>query len=147
MKQTRLNFNVNQSNVNAIALEIYKIEQENQNNKFETIESIEELRNLSLTSRLCTQDQFITPEYHFWCNQLKIEPVFHRKYWEWYFICQVLWENKKLGKNFHGCGFVNVGLEIPNFVGIIIPTLLKSFVNSLSNIRKPLFCRFVFIHP
>ena len=43
--------------------------------------------------------------------------------------------------------FVNVGLEIPNFVGIILPTPLKSFVNSLSNIRKPLFYRFMFIHP
>lgn len=42
---------------------------------------------------------------------------------------------------------VNVGLEIPNFVGIILPTPFKSFVNSLSNIRKPLFYRFVFIHP
>ena len=42
---------------------------------------------------------------------------------------------------------VNVGLEIPNFVGIILPTPLKSFVNSLSNIRKPLFYRFMFIHP
>jgi len=45
------------------------------------------------------------------------------------------------------CLGVNVGLEIPNFVGIILPTPLKSFVNSLSNIRKPQFYRFMFIHP
>ncbi len=42
---------------------------------------------------------------------------------------------------------VNVGLEIPNCVGIILPTPLKSIVNSLSNIRIPLFCRFMLVHP
>ncbi|MCP1663311.1 hypothetical protein J2T61_002019, partial [Methanocalculus sp. AMF5] len=31
---------------------------------------------------------------------------------------------------------VNVGLEIPKYVGIILPTSLKPIVNSLSNIRK-----------
>ena len=42
---------------------------------------------------------------------------------------------------------VNVGLEIPNFVGIILLTPLNPIVNSLSNIRKPLFYRFMLVHP
>jgi len=35
---------------------------------------------------------------------------------------------------------VNVGLIFPNRVGISFPTPLKSIVNFLSNIWKPLFC-------
>jgi hypothetical protein len=110
INRSRQHFKFNQSNLDAIALEMVKLEQELRKIKPAELDSIDQLRNLHVTSALCTQDQFMTPEYNFWCKQLKIDPVFHRKYWEWYIICQVLWENNKLAKHMQGCGF-GVGTE------------------------------------
>jgi hypothetical protein len=70
----------------------------------------EELRDLGTTSTLCTQDQFLTPEYDYWCRRLGERPVWHRKQWEYYFICQALWERRMLRPGRAGCGF-GVGRE------------------------------------
>jgi len=69
-----------------------------------------ELRDLHTTSSVCTQAQFMTPEYVYWCGRLGERPVWHRKQWEYYFICQALWERGMLRPGRAGCGF-GVGRE------------------------------------
>lgn len=63
-----------------------------------------------LRSRLCTQDQFQTGMYIQWCRQLQEQPRFHRKLWEFCYICQSLWERGMLVMGNKGLGF-GVGQE------------------------------------
>ena len=46
-----------------------------------------------------------SPWFGYWCQQLKIAPVFHRKLWEYAFILQALFERGKLGRDLRGLGF------------------------------------------
>lgn len=61
-------------------------------------------------SQLCTFDQFQSDQYSFWSNEMHLKPLFHRKYWEWCYILQVLARNGKLGNGYRGLGF-GVGKE------------------------------------
>lgn len=67
-------------------------------------------RDLGTTSRLCTQAQFLTPEYAGWCARMKAAPMWHRKQWEFVFAAQALWERGMLAPGKKGCGF-GVGQE------------------------------------
>lgn len=69
----------------------------------------EELPGLE-RSRICTQEQFDTEEYAYWCEQFKQEPKLHRKQWEYVFICKVLHERGLLAPGRRGIGF-GVGTE------------------------------------
>jgi SAM-dependent methyltransferase len=64
----------------------------------------------SPSSQLCTFEQFQTPEYAHWLEELKLTPLFHRKYWEWCYILQVLEGQGKLRSGCRGLGF-GVGKE------------------------------------
>ena len=63
-----------------------------------------------LRSRLCTQDQFQADMYLEWCRQMQEQPRFHRKLWEFCYICQALWERGILLHGNRGLGF-GVGQE------------------------------------
>lgn len=62
------------------------------------------------SSGLCRQQHFRMPLYTYWCNQLAEKPRFHRKQWEFVFICQVLFERGYLTSGMSGIGF-GVGKE------------------------------------
>ena len=69
----------------------------------------EELPGLE-RSRLCTQEQFGTEEYAYWCAQFLQTPTLHRKQWEYVFICKALHERGLLAPGRRGIGF-GVGTE------------------------------------
>ncbi len=63
-----------------------------------------------LRSQLCTEVQFCSPTYRAWCEKI-IEPqILHRKVWEYYYICQGLYEREMLTPGRRGLGFA-VGQE------------------------------------
>lgn len=61
-------------------------------------------------SQLATQNQFYSPEFAFWCAEIKTPHAFHRKLWEYCYICQVLNKNGMLTNGKKGLGF-GVGTE------------------------------------
>lgn len=63
-----------------------------------------------LLSQLCTESQFSTDLYKFWCTELKSKPKFQRKQWEFVYILQALHERGVLQKGMRGVGF-GVGKE------------------------------------
>lgn len=63
-----------------------------------------------LKSRLCSQAQFETPWYGYWCNEFRDTPAWQRKQWEWCYIAQALNERGVLRPGSRGLGF-GVGEE------------------------------------
>jgi hypothetical protein len=63
-----------------------------------------------LKSRLCTEEQFFTPEYLEWCSRIHETPRLHRKQWEFCYIAEALAERGLLGDGRRGLGF-GVGQE------------------------------------
>jgi SAM-dependent methyltransferase len=61
-------------------------------------------------SQACTYDQFLSPIYAQWCEELRETPRLHRKQWEFVYILQVLSEKGMLGSGRRGLGF-GVGNE------------------------------------
>jgi 2-polyprenyl-3-methyl-5-hydroxy-6-metoxy-1,4-benzoquinol methylase len=65
----------------------------------------------SLGSEACRVDHFLSPRYRYWCEQIRgAGPQFHRKQWEWVYICAALHERGKLSIGMRGLGF-GVGQE------------------------------------
>jgi hypothetical protein len=59
-----------------------------------------------LVSKPTTQNDVESPWFAYWCNQLKISPIYHRKLWEFAFFLQVLHEHKIFDKEgIRGVGF------------------------------------------
>lgn len=61
-------------------------------------------------STLCRQDSFEAPYFSYWASRLGTVPRYHRKLWEFVFICQALHERGALTGGAHGLGF-GVGRE------------------------------------
>jgi hypothetical protein len=64
----------------------------------------------SITSRLCTMDQFLTENYKWWCNAFGEKFRWHRKQWEFYYISESLWLLEMLACGKRGLGF-GIGQE------------------------------------
>lgn len=64
----------------------------------------------AFSSTLCRAQHFRMPLYTYWCNEFREAPRFHRKQWEFVFICQVLFERGYLLPNKQAIGF-GVGRE------------------------------------
>lgn len=62
------------------------------------------------SSMLCREQHFHFPLYTYWCNVLGEIPRFHRKQWEFVYICQVLFERGYLQEGLSAVGF-GVGKE------------------------------------
>jgi 2-polyprenyl-3-methyl-5-hydroxy-6-metoxy-1,4-benzoquinol methylase len=60
---------------------------------------------VGLRSKATTQADMESPWLDYWCAQLKIEPVYHRKVWELCYVLQALWERGMLAESKHGLGF------------------------------------------
>lgn len=63
-----------------------------------------------LRSELCKAEHLQTEWYRRWCNELREEPRFHRKQWEFVYIMQALWERGCIEKGKKGLVFA-VGTE------------------------------------
>jgi 2-polyprenyl-3-methyl-5-hydroxy-6-metoxy-1,4-benzoquinol methylase len=61
-------------------------------------------------SQLCTQAQCESPQYAYWCEQIRETPRLHRKQWEYCYILQVLEQAGMLAEGRRGMGF-GVGRE------------------------------------
>ena len=66
-------------------------------------------------STLCRQESFDAPYFTYWAAKINHAARYHRKVWEFVFICQVLHERGALGPGARGLGF-GVGEEsLPAF--------------------------------
>lgn len=61
-------------------------------------------------SQACTQAQFDTPIYRYWCGEIRETPRYHRKQWEFCYILQALTVTGALREGNRGLGF-GVGTE------------------------------------
>lgn len=61
--------------------------------------------NQPLRSKICTQNDFSEDWMHFWLHELTIAPFYHRKFWEYCYVCQVLFAEGKLAPEQSGLGF------------------------------------------
>jgi SAM-dependent methyltransferase len=62
-------------------------------------------------SQACTQAQFETPEFEFWCREIREPLRYHRKYWEYCYLLQVLATRGMIAPGRRGLGF-GVGKEM-----------------------------------
>lgn len=62
------------------------------------------------TSSLCHQHHFLLDQFKYWTWAMKIRPRFHRKFWEWVYIAQTLFERGLLVSGKRGIGF-GIGTE------------------------------------
>ncbi len=71
---------------------------------------------VGLTSKLCVQADIHAEWLGYWCGQLRMARVYHRKLWEDCFVMQALWEADMLDEGREGLGFA-VGRErIPSIL-------------------------------
>src|SRR4249919_2372505 len=61
-------------------------------------------------SCVCREAHYRLPLFRWWCDRLHEQPRYHRKLWEWVYICQTLHERGKLAPGLRGVGF-GVGKE------------------------------------
>ncbi len=57
------------------------------------------------SSMLCREQHFHLPLYTYWCKALGESPRFHRKQWEFVYICQALYERGYLHPGLSAVGF------------------------------------------
>jgi 2-polyprenyl-3-methyl-5-hydroxy-6-metoxy-1,4-benzoquinol methylase len=62
------------------------------------------------SSTVCRQESFEKAHFAYWCRRLGLPPSYHRKTWEYVFICQALWERGLIRPGARGLGF-GVGRE------------------------------------
>ncbi|NBB63509.1 methyltransferase domain-containing protein [Pseudomonas sp. ODNR1LW] len=70
----------------------------------------EPVRGVFDQAGMCRQDSFEEPYFSYWISQLGEAPRYHRKQWEFVFICQALWERGLLVDGKRALGF-GVGRE------------------------------------
>lgn len=58
-----------------------------------------------LNSKLCTQSDFESSWFLYWCQEIRTTPFYHRKLWEFCYICQVLFMEGMLASGRCGLGF------------------------------------------
>lgn len=61
-------------------------------------------------STVCRQESFEKAHFAYWSRRLGLPPSYHRKAWEYVFICQALWERGVVRPGARGLGF-GVGHE------------------------------------
>jgi SAM-dependent methyltransferase len=64
-----------------------------------------EPRHHGLSSKATTQRDLESPWFAYWCKELRIAPIYHRKIWEYAFVLQALFEHDKLLVGLRGLGF------------------------------------------
>ncbi|QRM39288.1 class I SAM-dependent methyltransferase [Rhizobium rhizogenes] len=65
---------------------------------------------MGMQAGLCRQRELASDNYRYWCDQMQLEPALHRKWWEYFFITQCLFERGLLQPSRRGLAF-GVGIE------------------------------------
>ncbi len=61
-------------------------------------------------SRICRQADLSTDAFRYWMCRMQVQPLIHRKLWEWFFISDALFHRNQLKVGLNGIGF-GVGAE------------------------------------
>jgi 2-polyprenyl-3-methyl-5-hydroxy-6-metoxy-1,4-benzoquinol methylase len=61
-------------------------------------------------SRICRQADLSTDAFRYWMWRMQVQPIMHRKLWEWFFISDALFQRNRLEVGRKGIGF-GVGAE------------------------------------
>jgi SAM-dependent methyltransferase len=91
--------------------------------KLKGVDCSNEPQRHSLVSKATTQDDMESPWFAYWCKQLKIAPIYHRKIWEYAFVLQCLYDRDLLKPGVcamgFGCGeepmasyFASLGIDV-----------------------------------
>lgn len=70
--------------------------------------------SLGFVSKACTFEDLQSVWFSYWVNELHMEPMLHRKLWEFAFICQILHEAGCLEKGKKALGFGCGEEELPS---------------------------------
>ncbi|MHC5732340.1 MAG: hypothetical protein ACYTXY_51440, partial [Nostoc sp.] len=62
-------------------------------------------QKINLQSKACQQNDMESDWFFYWCQQIKIPVVYHRKLWEFCYILQALYEYDLLTPGRKGLGF------------------------------------------
>lgn len=73
--------------------------------KLQGVDCSLEPRQHNLVSKATTQDDMESPWFAYWCKQLKIAPIYHRKIWEYAFVLQCLHDHGLLREGISAMGF------------------------------------------
>ncbi len=73
--------------------------------RLEAIDYSGEPQGHDLVSKPTTQADMESSWFRFWCNQLQVAPIYHRKLWEFAFVLQALYEHGILQSGRDGIGF------------------------------------------
>jgi 2-polyprenyl-3-methyl-5-hydroxy-6-metoxy-1,4-benzoquinol methylase len=68
-------------------------------------EVIKDFSHVGLKSKPTTQVDMESDWVKYWCGQLHLEPIYHRKLWELCYVSQAIKENFELNENMRGIGF------------------------------------------
>ncbi|MCK8783505.1 WcbI family polysaccharide biosynthesis putative acetyltransferase [Roseomonas sp. NAR14] len=66
-----------------------------------------------LVPHACRQADLATDAFRYWCARIGHRPLMHRKYWEWFFTAQALWERQLLVPGSRGLAIDNNGEPLP----------------------------------
>ena len=91
--------------------------------KLRSVDCALEPRRHGLVSKPTTQADMESPWFAYWCRELKIAPIYHRKIWEYAFVLQCLHDHGLLRQGASamgfGCGeepmasyFASLGLDV-----------------------------------
>ncbi len=69
------------------------------------VDRSQEPRKVGLVSKPTTQADMESPWFAHWCAELKAQPLYHRKLWEFAFLLQALYEHGLLREGVKGIGF------------------------------------------
>ena len=81
-------------------------------------------RKIGLQSKLTTQADIESDWLRYWCQQLKIQPIYHRKIWELCYVAQAIYEYSSFDEPRSGIGF-GCGEEP-------LPSLFASFGHTIT---------------
>jgi SAM-dependent methyltransferase len=70
-----------------------------------TVDASREPRHHGTVSKATTQADMESPWFAYWCAQLRIAPLYHRKLWEFAVLLQTLHEHDRLRAGMRGVGF------------------------------------------
>jgi hypothetical protein len=73
--------------------------------KLRGVDCSSEPRMHHLVSKPTTQDDMESPWFAYWCKELRIAPIYHRKLWEYAFVLQCLHEHGLLRPGARAMGF------------------------------------------
>lgn len=73
--------------------------------KIENVDCSMEPQQHHLVSKPTTQDDMESAWFAYWCKQLQIAPIYHRKIWEYAFLLQCLHEHGLLAGDVRAMGF------------------------------------------